>query len=256
MIKTNVTKIVQQRLLEMAKIITEILDKNNIPYMITYGTLLGAVRHQGFIPWDDDFDLFLFDDSYEKAIKILDKELPKDMFLEYYHSEPKYFHQWAHVKDLNSEVICEEFPQDNIYTHKGISIDLYKAVKMKFCEVNNFLEEENKKYLERRKAINLLTDEEYEKRIKKINEKLNKTEDFENENDDENRLVYCAVTSGMKHINEEDIFPLKKYKFENLEFYGPSNANKILKYTFGDYMKLPPIENRKSHYSSVIFFNK
>ena len=52
-------KRVQKRLLEMGTVIARILEKHDIPYMITFGTLLGAVRHHGFIPWDDDFDIFL-----------------------------------------------------------------------------------------------------------------------------------------------------------------------------------------------------
>ena len=64
-------KVVQKELLKMGKAVCDILEKNQIPYFIALGTLLGAVRHQGFIPWDDDFDLFLFDNSYEKAINCL-----------------------------------------------------------------------------------------------------------------------------------------------------------------------------------------
>ena len=120
-------KRVQKRLLEIGKNIATILESNNIPYIITFGTLLGAVRHGGFIPWDDDFDFFLFDDIYDKAIELLRKNLPNDMFLEDEKSELKYFHGWAHVKDMNSEVYCEQFPQDNLYNHHGLSVDLYKC---------------------------------------------------------------------------------------------------------------------------------
>ena len=66
-------KRVQERLLKMAKEIASILEDHDIPYQIAFGTLLGAVRHKGFIPWDDDFDFFLFDDSYEKAMEVLQK---------------------------------------------------------------------------------------------------------------------------------------------------------------------------------------
>ena len=73
---------VQKVLFNMAVAIRDILEKNAIPYMLAYGTLLGAVRHKGFIPWDDDFDFYLFGDSYEKAIRCLRDELPADYFVE------------------------------------------------------------------------------------------------------------------------------------------------------------------------------
>ena len=108
-------KRIQSRLLEMAVAVRDILEKHHIPYFLTYGSLLGAVRHQGFIPWDDDFDLYLFDDSYDEAMKVLGAELPGDMFLEYWETEPLFFHAWAHVKDMHSRTECESFPQENFF---------------------------------------------------------------------------------------------------------------------------------------------
>ena len=127
-------KKVQARLLEMAKAIRDVLEAHNIPYFITYGTLLGAVRHQGFIPWDDDFDFYLFDDTYDMAIEVLRAELPEGLFVEDAKSEPKYFHGWAHVKDMNSYTECELFPQDGCYAHKGlvsICIELKKFLRLR-----------------------------------------------------------------------------------------------------------------------------
>ena len=109
----------------VAKVAKEILEKHDIPYFITYGTLLGAVRHKGFIPWDDDFDFYLLDEYYNEAMDVLRNELPHDMFLENEDTEPLFFHGWAHVKDLNSVASCDLYPQDGHYAHHGISVDLY-----------------------------------------------------------------------------------------------------------------------------------
>lgn len=246
-------KRIQNRLLEMAKQIHNVLTKNNIPYMITYGTLLGAVRHGGFIPWDDDFDIYLFEDennSYENTIRILKQELPKDMFVEYFDTEPKYFHAWAHVKDLNTVVECDAYPQDSSYSHHGLSVDLYKTCKIKEKDLKTFREKENREYLERRKKLNLITEEDFEKRIEKgvnISEK-----DFDINSD---KNIYEAFDV-LRKMEIEEIFPLKKYKIEDFEFWGPNNYDAILTRRYGDYMKLPPEEQRKSHYSSIVFFDK
>lgn len=246
-------KKIQDRLLEMAKAIDNILTKNNIPYMLAYGTLLGAVRHEGFIPWDDDFDIYLFDDennSYEKTIKILEKELPKDMFLEYFNTEPKYFHAWAHIKDLNTEVECNAYPQDSSYSHHGLSIDLYKTCKIKEKDLKDFREKENIEYLERRKKLKLITEEEYKIRLEKGVNIDKKDFDLNSE-----EYIYEAFDV-LRKMNVNEIFPLKKYQFEKYQFLGPNDYDTILKRRYGNYMELPPEKDRKSHYSSVIFYNK
>ena len=143
-------KRVQNRLLEMAICITSIFDRRSIPYIITYGTLLGAIRHQGFIPWDDDFDIYLFSDSYDEAMDILSKELPANLFLENEESEPLYFHGWAHIKDLESIAVCNQYPQDNLYTHHGLSVDLYKATLIERERLHLFQIEEQLAYYERK----------------------------------------------------------------------------------------------------------
>jgi lipopolysaccharide cholinephosphotransferase len=244
-------KKIQNKLLEMGKSIADILEKHDIPYMIAYGTLLGAIRHKGFIPWDDDFDFYLFDDTYAQGIEYLRNELPADFFLEDEKSEPLYFHQWAHVKDLYSKAECSEFPQDSFYAHKGISIDLYFTKKMPLAEVDNYLISENEAYIKRRHNKNLIDEEDYIQRMAKLNEHKRIVQDNPSKSLEE---VYGMVSTYNCHTMKiDDIFPLKRYSFEDTTFCGPCCGEKILTDIYGDYMKLPPIDKRVSHYNSVVW---
>ena len=110
---------------EMAVVIRDIFEKHGIRYVIEYGSLLGAVRHGGFIPWDDDFDYVVFEDDYEKASDVLRNELPEKYVLHDRNSDPNYFYSFAKVRHLHSVAIEEGFT-DNL-KYQGISIDLFKG---------------------------------------------------------------------------------------------------------------------------------
>ena len=174
----NEVKKVQKRLLEMAIAIRDILETNGIPYFITYGTLLGAIRHKGFIPWDDDFDFYLFDDTYNEAMNALKKELPYDMFLENWDSEPKYFHAWAHVKDIFTQAECKAFPQDGMYEHKGISVDLYRTKRIYEKEEQVYRLSEHINYLKRRFNHGLIDKEHFINRTEDLNKKKKKEKEI------------------------------------------------------------------------------
>ena len=245
-------KKVQQRLLEMAVAIRDILENHNVPYFITYGTLLGAVRHQGFIPWDDDFDFYILAEDYNDAMKYLKEELPASYFLENEESEDLYFHGWAHVKDLNSVVECSQYPQDSLYRHKGISVDLYKATQIKANEEEIFRIEEHLAYLKRKLKNGIMSDADYNVKVDELNYKLALA--LSNKSEDE-RLIYAFPSIYNDRLFVGELFPLRRYKFEDVSFYGPNNADIYLTRCYGDYMKLPPIEKRVPHYSSVLFLN-
>ena len=110
---------------EMAVVIKDIFERNGIRYVIEYGSLLGAVRHGGFIPWDDDFDYVVFEDDYEKASDALRKELPGKYILHDRLSDPNYFYSFSKVRHLHSVAVEDGFT-DNL-RYQGISIDLFKG---------------------------------------------------------------------------------------------------------------------------------
>lgn len=245
-------KKVQTCLLKMAKQVCGIFEKHNIPYFISYGTLLGAVRHKGFIPWDDDLDLYLFEDSYANALRVLREELPKDCFVEDETSEPKYFHGWAHVKDLHSKTECSLYPQDNAYLHNGVSLDMYKVVCIKENEAKLYFAKQHLAYLERRMKSGTLDKADFLQRNAILKKTIEQEEKKKLDASAESPDVYTLLPSKELFVFE-DLFPLKKYRFEDTEFFGPANADIMLKRFYGDYMALPPIERRKPHYSEVQF---
>jgi lipopolysaccharide cholinephosphotransferase len=242
---------VQARLLEIAKQVTSILESHNIPHMLSYGTLLGAIRHQGFIPWDDDFDLFLFDDeSYEKARVALKNNLSEDLFLEDEDTEKKFFHAWSRVSCKKTEKHSNIYPLDNVYENQGLFLDLYKIKKIKFHDFDKHINEEFSRFLNRLKNNNLISDEDLK------NKSAPKKKYIGTENKNNDRELFVAIGAKPSGYELDDILPLKKHKFEDSYFYVPNNYHNVLKIFYGDYMEIPPEEDRKSHYDSVIFKDK
>jgi len=114
----DVKEIVRQRQLEILDAVVKICDNYNITYWLDGGTLLGAVRHQGFIPWDDDIDIGLMREDYEKLIKILPGELPEQFVVQSFDTDFKYKLPFVKIRDKYSVI------EDN-YTYNGIFIDIF-----------------------------------------------------------------------------------------------------------------------------------
>lgn len=253
MYNQEVIRKVQLRLLRMATIIRDILESNGIKYFITYGTLLGAVRHKGFVPWDDDFDFYLFDDEYDNAMKVLRDNLPNDLFLENWDSEPLYYHDWAHVKDINTIADYELFPGDGSYKHKGVNIDLYRTKKIFEVEEQVYRLTKHKDYLHRRHNVGLIEDSLFEERLNDVERNLEREEKILNGVTNKGKEMYAFYLIYNDRLFVDELFPLKKYTFEDTVFYGPQNAEALLSRCYGDFMQLPPVEKRHPHYSNVEF---
>lgn len=245
----------QNRLLEMAKITAKILTENGFKYLISFGTLLGAVRHQGFIPWDDDFDMFLFDDEYEEAIKCLRKNLPNDIVLHDKESDPTYYAAWAKLRDVNSEVHCSKYPDDDKHLYKGINVDLYRLKRVPRNMADEYICRSHLEFLVRKNDAGFLDPLSYSTKFKNMIEEYNTNVHWPATTDDTRDDVFAFLILVYK-LEINDVLPLKQYTFEGTTFYGPNNYDAILRQAYGDYMSYPSFESRRPHCDSVKFFDE
>ena len=109
--------------LEMALEVKRICEKHNIKYFIMWGTLLGAVRHKGYIPWDDDFDIAFLRKDYEKFCKIAKKEVSYPLFFQDALSDREFFMGYTRIRDSRTTGWILENPSPNY--NNGIFIDIY-----------------------------------------------------------------------------------------------------------------------------------
>lgn len=114
--------------LEILKEFVRICEKFSLRYYLTGGTLLGAVRHQGFIPWDDDIDVAMPREDYDRFAQIAPRELDPQYFYQSPDTDPYYFLSYNKVRKNGTKIYEERF--ENAGFHKGIFIDIFP---LDFC---------------------------------------------------------------------------------------------------------------------------
>lgn len=242
---------IQKNLLCILKMIKKVFDEHDIPYFLSYGTLLGGVRHKGFIPWDDDIDLCVNKKSYEKAMQLLREKLPDYIIVHDKKSNPKYWLPYSQIVYKHSSSINIEWPENNDHPYTGIGIDIFR-----------FWEE--KKYSNKTAKIvstsiflqNLVTNATAYKGLGKILRifkyslllVLYKAQHLFAL---KSRMYCMDPVMLSKPIMPEDIEAAVFMEFEEVKCSVPKGFDRILKNEYGNYMELPPVEERESHYSVV-----
>lgn len=115
-------KIAQQKMTEMYREFERICKKHKIKYFAVGGTLLGVIRHKGWIPYDGDIDLGILEEDYNKLKEIIQKELPDTMWFQNKENDPLYKSDIAKIRDLNS---CYDNEKRSWEWHSGLQIDLF-----------------------------------------------------------------------------------------------------------------------------------
>lgn len=239
----------QLRILDILVEIDKVCRKHDITYWLDWGTLLGAVRHGGFIPWDDDVDISMPTEDLKRFLEIAPKELPDNLFMQTKETDPSYRMSFCKIRDLNSFFVTQhdDFTRDY---KKGLFVDIFEVVP--YPTVNRKL---LKKIMRWYKKIYFFRAVKQDITLKNLLATLSFP--FIKIGLD---IVWGLLNLKPKnHIGLEKhfspgisytpdmVFPLKDITFEGKVFSGPAHPEQCLTEAYGDFMQVPPKEKRGSH---------
>lgn len=261
---TQTVRDVQEKILEIMKYIDAICRKNGIVYYIMGGTALGAARHGGFIPWDDDLDIFMTPQNYERFKTVFNSDNSEKFVLQEWKTTPEYL-EYAKVR-MNGTTFIEEVFKDRKDMHHGIYVDimiLHKVPKNRIVQKTVYFEskfvtlyalsQRNWKPKTKGQAIIL-------KSLKFMPCRLMAKLFYKN------IYKYDGLTDGYEYCYWITPAKFKNGLFDKLFFENPCDipfedtyllgSDKIkeyLEYRYGDYMKLPSEEARKAAVHAFIY---
>ena len=249
---------IRKILLDLACEVKKICEENNLRYYLSGGTLLGAVRHKGFIPWDDDIDMHMPRPDYEKFIEIYYKVGGKNVL---HAQELNDRYQYSYIKLAARNTVLYEKE-----AHSGVEMGVYLDI-FPIDGLGNGTEDAHKVFKKIKTPINLLMSYRVDKfrkdvpfyknvlvigasivahlfGVKALSKKITtlaKTYDY-----DTSEYVGSFIDEvGDKRIYSKELYKGKcELDFEGIKFSVPSGYKTILEMFYGDYMKLPPKEKQ------------
>ena len=248
----------QMRMLEILLEVDKICKKHDIPYWLSSGTLIGAMRHDGFIPWDDDLDIEMMRSDYLRLMKVLPSELPEWLALQNDETDPNYFYFYAKVRDRRSRML-EQNGYDRLWKEQGIYIDIFPMEQHPIWLHKLTEKTVGHMYKIWRTSTN---DTQAIKHVRHIF-------DFNNK-----YLFPClrsclsfftlhsslftpkVITSGMgipfhNPRYAKEIFPLTTHVFEGHQLPVPHDADAHLRHIYGEYMQLPDLDKVNLHVGQI-----
>lgn len=229
--------------LEIFKEVKSILDENGIRYMVCGGTLLGAVTTGKFIPWDDDFDMCVLEDDYDRMKSLLLQKLPSWIEVQSKETEPHYYHGWIKVRDKGSKVE----PNEPMYKENGVWLDVYKLTRSKHKDVEALILQEHLDYLNRRCQLGCISEEEKNKRVaeRDLVNKIENAKLLASKSTDESE-VYIIWSASKILVEPGWCLPLSECTFEGIHVTTFCQPDAYLVRHYGDsYKTLPPDEMRR-----------
>ena len=246
----SIKRRIQLRLLDMLVYLDKVCKEIKVDYRLDSGLVLGAVRHGGFIPWDDDMDVAI--DSYADYKRLCNylKAHPHSQYvLQDDTTDNGHFKYWSTLRDLKSEYIHMEEGEDildKMLKFRGLQIDIcpfdrgvFQSLYLNYAKLNR----KEKWALLEHKYIKLKVIHSVRKCI--CNPILRLVSCLWG-----NRQLYMysyGIPFKYRHIPKDVLLPHRPILFEGIEFPGPAKPEKYCEIFYGNYMDLPPVDERDHH---------
>lgn len=253
---------------EILDVIHKVCEENGLRYSLAYGTLIGAVRHKGFIPWDDDIDLMMPREDYEKLLAIWGQAAPKGYILQNVRTDPDFTQSFTKIRKDHTTFLQFEHEREKSY-HKGVFVDIFpgdrvapsklgRKIQYIACAVNLlysrghasgsggivgaveqfFLKAPKEKHAKRRETA--------ENWIRRWNSK------------NSGLYVFPSTLEWCQKYYPANLFEnMGTIAFSGKTYQCVADPDSILRLDYGDYMQLPPEEERVwKHHPILIDFEQ
>lgn len=215
--------------LALLKELSYVCEKNNFKYILDAGTLLGAVRHSRFIPWDDDIDILMLREDYEKIVSAFKNTTRNsDIYAEYHRDKDTNSQYFIKIKHKKCPFLgVDIFPLDSYGKHLSLKEQLIETNKI--CKILKHLKKEINPNISNKETKTILT--------KTMKEKILLSS--ANENGDFVYGVDFAHKLKNWFLDRDIVLPLRKIQFEDSKYTTVNKPKEFLKNIYGDYMKYP-----------------
>ena len=253
---------IQQILLSMSKEISKFVNKENIEIGMSSGTFLGAIRHENFIPWDDDVDFYISRRDADKLIERWDHESLKIIS----YKDADYYKPHTHIKIFNPNFIVQEYGDEEYgfptISDYGLFIDIFIYDFYKNSSFDKFVNKywgkillahrisRRKHRLKKNKIAIFIASLIPKFVIISINDFL--LTRFEARENGTHVGFGFDCPFGNLFVRKCDFLPFKEYRFSDTILLGPENHDVYLSQRYGNYMSLPEVSQRKCHLKSVV----
>ena len=254
--------------LNILKSVDDYCSKNDIKYFLSYGTLLGAIRHKGYIPWDDDIDIMMLRNDYEQFLSDFNKNRTDNLEVLHSSIDKKFPYEFAKIHDKTTTLIENVDVKYSI----GVNIDLFvvdylgdnkeNAKKIynknwiweKILLVKNIKSNKKDRNFIKNNIVKLLKFICKPITIYKITSSMNKnSQKYKNANGKYLGILCERDFTYAKVFEKEWFNDSIKVQFENLKLNIPKQYDKILKTMYGNYMQFPPKEERITHHDYIAY---